>query len=128
MVLSDLSVCFVFERASRAPMYLLLGKGHPMRKLPIYWSISRAGGMEAIAFAATMKYQACVVSWRHCCVIHKDKETKKSKKFKLGRNGPLLPLLVHSGLLGYLLNGANHAKNVVPWYDDSRSFSVMGLF
>ena len=55
-------------------MLFLLGKGHPMRKLLI-WSISRASrqqpeGMEAIAFVASVKYQACRVAiWQYAMNI-----------------------------------------------------------
>ena len=54
-------VRFVFERA-RAPRHFLLGKGRvPYEEIVnFYWSISRVpGGIEAIAFVASMKYQAC---------------------------------------------------------------------
>ena len=54
-------VCFNFERAG-APRHFLLGKGHHMKKFLLgkhlralrQWPV----GMEAIAFVASMKYQA----------------------------------------------------------------------
>ena len=52
-------MCFIFERA-RAPRHFLLGKGHHMIKLWIStWAILGhwSGGMEAIAFVASVKYQ-----------------------------------------------------------------------
>ena len=55
-------ICFVFEMA-RAPRHFVLSKGHLRRKRNFCCSISRAprqwsGGMEAITFVASMKYQA----------------------------------------------------------------------
>ena len=52
-------ICFVFERA-RAPMHVLLGKGHPMRKLHSYTIALRAtsqspGSTGAIASVASVK-------------------------------------------------------------------------
>ena len=61
--MSGRPVWSVFERA-RAPRHFLLGKGHPDEEIVhFYWSISRApmqspGGMEAIDFVASLKYQA----------------------------------------------------------------------
>ena len=53
-------VCFIFERA-RPSRQFLLGKGHQDEEIVHFYRGTKAkiGGMEAIAFVASVKYQAC---------------------------------------------------------------------
>ena len=64
MIVDDCrAVCFIFER-SRAPRHFLWQRAPYEEIVNFYWSISRAprqwqGATEAIAFVASVKYQAC---------------------------------------------------------------------